>query len=191
LAGPNGAGKSTAALPLLKETLGVSKFVNADLIAEGLSGFEPERAALAAGRVMLDRLKDLAAARATFAFETTLAGRSYAPWLRDLKEAGYSFHLVFLFLPTPEFALARVSDRVRRGGHAVPEETVRRRFHAGLKNFIALYLPLAETWRLYDNSRKPPPRLLAVGREGHTLRIEDHASWERLQKTYGGDTNVE
>src|SRR5215208_1499941 len=105
LAGPNGAGKSTAGPALLKETLGVGEFVNADVIASGLSAFSPESVAITAGKIMLARLKELAAHRVDFAFETTLAGRSYAPWLASLIEAGYRFHLVFLYLPNPEFAI--------------------------------------------------------------------------------------
>lgn len=135
LAGPNGAGKSTTGPPLLKETLGVTQFVNADLIAEGLAAFDPAGAALTAGKVMLSRIKELANGRTTFAFETTLAGKSYARWLVELIKKGYLFHIVFLMLPSPEFALERVRDRVRRGGHAVPEQTVRRRFHTGLTDF--------------------------------------------------------
>src|SRR5579883_3459786 len=113
LAGPNGAGKSTAAARVLR-ALGVGEFVNADVIAQGLSGFAPERVAMAAGRIMMQRLKELAAARASFAFETTLASRAFAPWLTDLKAGGYQMHLVFLWLPGAEVAMDRVAERVRR-----------------------------------------------------------------------------
>ena len=189
LAGPNGAGKSTTGPPLLKEALGVTLFVNADLIAEGLSGFAPERAALSAGKVMLRRLEDLAASRATFAFETTLSGRRYATWLRRLNAEGYIFHLIFLWLPTPEFALERVKARVQRGGHAVPKEAVRRRFHAGLKNFFALYRPLARTWRIYDNSGDSP-RLIASGGGRSPALVRDAAIWTQLERVYGGEPDV-
>ncbi len=186
LAGPNGAGKSTTGPPLLKETLGVTQFVNADLIAEGLSAFDPAGAALTAGKVMLSRIKDLADSRTTFAFETTLAGRSYARWLSELIKKGYRFHVVFLWLPSPEFALARVRDRVRRGGHPVPERTVRRRrFHAGLRNFFSLYQPMTDTWRIFDNSRKPPPNLVAAGRGKNATLIEDMTIWTQLTRLYG------
>src|SRR5580658_714836 len=127
LAGPNGVGKSTSAEKLLLGTLKVQEFVNADTIAKGLSAFAPNRVALEAGRIMLARLKELAAQKADFAFETTLATRSYAPWLRKLKAAGYEIHLLFLWLPNADTAVARVADRVRFGGHGVPEATVRRR----------------------------------------------------------------
>jgi predicted ABC-type ATPase len=118
LAGPNGAGKSTTAPALLQGALGVTEFVNADDIARGLSAFNVEGAALAAGRVMLARLRELARQRISFAFETTLASRSFAGWLADLKRNGYSVHIVFLWLPSAEFAVLRVADRVRMGGHS-------------------------------------------------------------------------
>lgn len=187
LAGPNGAGKSTVGPPLLKELLGVSSFVNADVIAQGLSAYEPERAALAAGRIMLTRLKQLARAGEDFAFETTLAGRAYAPWIAELRDRGYVYHLVFLSLPSPEFAIQRVEDRVRRGGHSIPPETVHRRYHAGLRNFFALYRPLATTWRFYDNSRPPPPRLIASGQTAQTRQILDETSWNAFETSYGDD----
>jgi predicted ABC-type ATPase len=191
LAGPNGAGKSTSGLPLLKEALGVTQFVNADVIAEGLSAFDPAGSALTAGKVMLSRLRELADNRATFAFETTLAGRSYARRLLELIEQGYSFHIVFLWLPSPDFALERVRDRVRRGGHAVPERTVRRRFHAGLKNFFSLYRPMAATWRIYDTSGPPPPRLVAAGRRQEVDLVEDQAIWTQLRQLHGDLPNAE
>lgn len=148
LGGPNGAGKSTAAPALLQGALAVNEFVNADVIARGLSAFAPESAAIAAGRVMLGRLHELAAQRVTFAFETTLASRSFAPWLRSLRVSGYEVQLVFLWLPSADFAVERVAARVRAGGHNVPAETVRRRYHAGLRNFFSLYEPVASSWRL-------------------------------------------
>jgi predicted ABC-type ATPase len=143
LAGPNGAGKSTTAPALQHGTLAVNEFVNADMIARDLSATDPESAAFAAGRVMLARLRELAVRRVSFAFETTLASRTFAPWLRELRASGYDVQLVFLWLPSADFALERVADRVRAGGHNVPEETVRRRYRAGLRNFFGLYERLA------------------------------------------------
>ena len=122
IAGPNGAGKSTTAPVLLNEMLGLREFVNADVIAQGLSAFAPENVALQAGRLMLARLRQLAEARKNFAFETTLASRSFAPWLREQRAAGYALYLLFLYLPSPEFAVRRVAERVKLGGHDVPEK---------------------------------------------------------------------
>ena len=135
IAGPNGSGKSTTAPSLLKGTLGVTEFVNADVIAEGLSAFHPEGAAFHAGRVMLERIHLLAKERVDFAFETTLASRTFAPWIKELKQTGYFFHLVFLWLSNEEFAIARVTERVRMGGHNVPEETISRRYNKGMNTF--------------------------------------------------------
>src|SRR5712692_3230128 len=136
VAGPNGAGKSTTAPRLLQEALTVSEFVNADPIAIGLSAFRPQSVAMAAGRVMLTRMKALARARSDFAFETTLASRSFVPWLSALRAAGYRVHLAFLSLPSSDLAVARVAERRRQGGHDVPELVIRRRFGAGLRNFF-------------------------------------------------------
>ena len=182
LAGPNGAGKSTAGPALLKETLGITEFVNADLIAQGLSPFAPERAAAAAGRIMIERLRDLARRRATFAFETTLAGRAHARWIEGLIEGGYLFHLIFLWLPSPEHAIARVFDRVRSGGHHVPDEIVRRRYHRGLRNFFDLYRPLATTWRMYYNSSHGLPFPIARGGTSITTRILNESVWRRVKR---------
>src|SRR5690348_3271655 len=130
LAGPNGAGKSTAAPRLLHQSLQIEEFVNADVIARGLSGFAPERAAVRAGRIMLERLDELAQARVNFAFETTLSGRAYATWLENLAMVGYSIELFYLWVATPELAIQRVSQRVRKGGHSIPDDIVRRRYLA-------------------------------------------------------------
>jgi predicted ABC-type ATPase len=182
LAGPNGAGKSTVGPVLLRETLGISTFVNADVIAQGLSAFDPEAAAFEAGRILLERLEELARRRASFAFETTLAGRAYLRRLAGLISGGYRFHIVFLWLESPDLAVARVEERVRSGGHAVPSDVVRRRYRSGIDNFLQLYRPLATSWRLYDNSAGPPPRLVAAGRGKGHLEILDEATWSRIEK---------
>ena len=181
LAGPNGAGKSTAAPALLHGTLAVNVFVNADVIARGLSAFDPESAAIAAGRIMLARLRELAEQRVSFAFETTLASRTFAPWLQDLRVSGYEVHFLFLWLPSPEFALERVADRVRAGGHDVPAATVRRRYRAGLRNFFSLYEPLATSWGLYDSSG-PEPRLVAERLDTLPPRVYDESVWAVVKR---------
>lgn len=182
LAGPNGAGKSTSAARLLREALAVEEFVNADTIALGLSAYRPEAAAVAAGRVMLERLRFLARARRDFAFETTLAGRGHARWLGDLRAAGYRAHLIFLSLPDPDLAVARVAERVRQGGHHVPEDVVRRRFAAGLTNLLSLYSGLVDSWQVYDNADLAGPRLIASRAAGMKAVIADPNAWENLKE---------
>ena len=187
LAGPNGAGKTTASTDLLQGALDVHEFVNADTIARGLSEFNPEGAAIEAGRVMLRRLHHLTDQRLDIAFETTLASRSFAPWIRELKTSGYDFHLFFISLPTPELAIDRVRSRVQRGGHSEPEDTVRRRFDAGLRNFFELYKPLATTWRFFDNER--PPGLKPIARGGTDLRevVVELEMWRRIERQWKRD----
>ena len=184
LAGPNGAGKTTAAPQVLREVLGVVEFVNADTIAQGLAAFSPDMVALEAGGIMLARLKHLGEHRRSFAFETTLASRSLAPWLAGLIQGGYEFHLIFLWLPSANLAVDRVADRVRMGGHGVPEETVRRRYRAGLRNFFKLYQTLATTWAIYDNSDAGGMRLIAAGRGAVVSQIGDEYAWRRIQQEY-------
>jgi predicted ABC-type ATPase len=176
LAGPNGAGKSTTAERLLRGPLAVGEFVNADLIAQGLSGLAPDRAAIAAGRVMMTRLRQLAAQQTSFAFETTLASRTFAPWVKKLNHMGYQFHILFLWLPSPDVAVARVAERVRLGGHNVPESTVRRRYRAGIRNFLELYQPLAQSWKVADNSGVGPLRVIAAGSATVVNVIRDMAT---------------
>jgi predicted ABC-type ATPase len=183
LAGPNGAGKTTAAPFLLRDALAVREYVNADPIAQGLSAFNPEAVAIAAGRLMLARLNELARQRMSFGFETTLASRSFAPWLRLRLEDGYSVHLVFLWLASPELAVARVARRVALGGHSVPEEVVRRRYVAGVGNFFQLYRPLVSSWRLFDNSAPSAPTLIARGMHDETRVIEPQM-WESIVRQW-------
>ena len=180
ISGPNGAGKSTSAPGALKGGLRVTEFVNADVIARGLSAFEPERVALSAGRIMLERLRELASARKNFAFETTLASRSFAPWIRDLIVSGYEFHLIYFWLPSPEMAIARVSGRVRSGGHNVPPETVRRRYYGGIRNFFELYGPLADSWRVYNNADPAGAKLVAWGGGTKQQRIARAKDWQQI-----------
>ncbi len=182
IAGPNGAGKSTTAPRLLQEALAVSEFVNADAIAVGLSAFRPETVALGAARIMLSRIKALARQRADFAFETTLASRSFAPWLEELRADGYRVHVAFLSLPNPDLAVARVAERVRGGGHDVPEAVVRRRFAAGLRAFFNLYSGFADSWQLLDNSKPEGLTEIASRRSGEPPRIVDADAWNNLME---------
>ncbi len=181
IAGPNGAGKSTAAPAFLKGALGITEFVNADTIAQGLSAFNSEKAAFHAGRVMLERLQQLADDRENFAFETTLASKTFVPWIKRLIADGYAFHLLFLWLPSPEFAIARVAERVRLGGHHVPDDTVRRRYRAGLENFFDRYMPLADAWHMFDNSCEAEPQLIATHDRTSGVFVKNRVIWKQIK----------
>ena len=130
------------------------------------------------------RLRELARQRSSFAFETTLASRTFAPWVAELLRTGYQFHLVFLWLPHADMAVARVAARVRDGGHDVPEETIRRRYLGGLSNFFSLYQPLATTWEFLDNSAEIGTIPIACGIRQSTLKVSDHAIWDRVEAEY-------
>jgi predicted ABC-type ATPase len=156
IAGPNGAGKTTFVRDFLPQEMRCREFVNADLIAAGLSPFAADQAAFEAGRIMLHRLRDLAARREDFSFETTLSGRAYAPLLRELRAAGYLIRLDFLWIPTLDITRSRVRQRVTKGGHNIPDEVQQRRFHLGIRNLAELYRPLLSHWRLYDNTGGEP-----------------------------------
>ena len=185
LGGPNGAGKSTAAPRLLRGTLAVDEFVNADTLAQGLSAFRPQDVAIEAGRLTLERLDALEHQRASFAFESTLASHGLVRRLERLRQSGYRVHVVFLWLPTVDLALARVADRVRGGGHGVPAEDVRRRFARGRRNFFTLYRTLAHRWRLYDASRLSAPTLVASGGEDRPTRVRLQNEWAASAGEYG------
>ena len=180
IAGPNGAGKTSAAPGLVRDLLGVAEYVNADLIAQGLSAFDTQSVALQAGRVMLTRLHQLAARHRHFAFETTLATRGYLPWLRTLQAEGFAIDQAFLWLPSPEIALARVAERVRLGGHDVPETVIRRRYRRGLDNFFRLYREHADRWWLYDSAATDPQRFIAAGGKQETTHLLRPDVWHNL-----------
>lgn len=156
IAGPNGAGKTTFAREFLPHEANCPDFINADLIAAGLSPFKPELAAFRAGRLMLEEIHEKVGQRKSFAFETTLSGRTYVKLLRECRASGYHIVLVFLSLPTADMAVTRVAARVTQGGHNVPERDIRRRFDAGLKNFHGVYKRIVDVWTLYDNSGNMP-----------------------------------
>ena len=162
IAGPNGAGKTVFATEFLPNEANCPTFINADLIAAGLSPFRPDLAGVRAGRLMSNMIHEYASKGESFAFETTLSGRSYVRLIPRWREQGYWIKLFFLRLPTPEIAIARVRQRVLQGGHDVPEQIVRRRFHAGLRNFESIYRDLVDEWVVYDN-RGDTPILLAEG----------------------------
>lgn len=181
IAGPNGAGKSTLAPYLLRDTFSIPAYVNADTIAEGLSAFAPENASFDAGRVMLARLRDLATERKSFAFETTLASRSYAKWLRGLQAENYRVSLIFLWLRDVELAIARVAARVKLGGHSIPEDTIRRRFGRGIKNFRELYMPIADAWHVYNAGTEPASEIARFDAASGEV-ILDQELWNQIRK---------
>jgi predicted ABC-type ATPase len=183
IAGPNGAGKTTFATQFLPDFVNCRQFLNADLIAAGLSPFAPETQNLRAGRLLLARIKELSQDRENFSFETTLSGRTYVRSLTELRGAGYRAVLFFLWLPNADLAVSRVASRVHQGGHGVPEADVRRQFTLGLKNFFNLYRPGVDAWRLYDASRLPPA-VVAHEEEGN-LTVMDTDFFGRIQRSVG------
>ena len=156
IAGPNGAGKTTFAREFLPNEAGCPQFLNADLIAAGLAPFAPESAALPAARLMLAELERHFQTGQSFAFETTLSGRTYLRHIARWRGAGYRVELIFLRLASAQEALARVAQRVKQGGHHIPEAVIRRRFAAGLDNLSRHYAPAVDAWALYDNSGEEP-----------------------------------
>ena len=156
IAGPNGAGKTTFARELLPNEADCPVFINADLIAAGLSPFAPELAAIKAGRLMLEAMEAHEALAESFSFETTLSGVTYARRIPRWQARGYHVTLIFLSLPSSDIAIERVAERVRQGGHSVPANVIRRRFAAGRRNFEAVYRNRVDDWAEYDNSGTEP-----------------------------------
>ena len=172
IAGCNGAGKTTASYTLLPEMLKCKEFVNSDEIAKGLSPFNADSIAVAveASRIMYKRMKELIAAKETFAMETTLATRTVANLIKEAQKEGYYVTLLYFWLNTPELAIARVKERVAAGGHNVPENTIRRRYKAGIRNLFDLYLPICDYWMVTDNSMSPM-EVIAKGFKGDKKEI--------------------
>ena len=180
IAGPNGSGKTTFANEFLPEYAKCPNFVNADLIAKGLSPFYPRTAAIKAGRLVLEQIRSLAEKNVDFAFETTLSGKSYVRLIEALKNKGYTINLFFLWIPNADFALGRIKDRVASGGHDVPAVDVKRRFNRGIYNFFKYYKPLSDTWLLFNNA-DAIPRLIAKEKDGKTDVI-DKEMFEKIIK---------
>lgn len=183
IAGCNGAGKTTASFTVLPEMLDCREFVNADEIAKGLSPFNPEGVAIQAGRLMIDRIIHLLKEGETFAFETTLATRSYIKLIQQAQKRGYFVTLLFFSLSSPEQAVARVAKRVSEGGHNIPLEVIHRRFHAGLQNLFQLYIPVVDYWALYDNSTVPSAKI-ACGWKDQRVNVVDETRYIDLSATY-------
>lgn len=185
IAGPNGAGKTTFATAFLPDFVQCREFLNADLIAAGLSPFAPETQNVRAGRLLLARISELAEERADFGFETTLSGRTYATLLRKMKSRGYRVVLFFLWLPSAEMAVARVANRVKQGGHRVPPEDIRRRYAAGVSHLLRLYLPISDGWWIYDASRLPPKLIASAERDRTTVKQKRLFGQIKQQATRG------
>ncbi len=179
IAGSNGSGKTTFAREFLPKYAKCNNFINADLIAQGLSPFSPQTSAIHAGRLVLKQIHDFSDRKIDFGFETTLSGKTYFSLLRVLKVKGYSIRLFFLWVPDPDLSLARIKERVSLGGHDVPKGDVLRRFDRSIRNFLKVYEPLLDSWHLFDNSASTP-RLIA--RKNGKLEIFNDALFEKIIK---------
>ena len=182
IAGPNGAGKTTFAREFLPNYAACKNFINADLIAQGVSPFSPEAVAFRAGRLMLEEIELYAKRGESFGFETTLSGRSYLSLIRRLKARGYEVHFFYLWISSVELALSRIRSRVSLGGHDVPAADVRRRFGRSIRNFLVHYRPLADSWTLYDNTTAMPG-IVASG-ERDRLQVGEARLYNDLLKRY-------
>ena len=185
ISGCNGAGKTTASYTLLPEMLDCNEFVNADEIAKGLSPFNPNEVAIKAGRLMLTRIDELLENGVDFAFETTLATRSYVNTVKKAQEKGYLVTVLYFWLNSPELAVERVRIRVKEGGHNIPEKTIRRRYDLGISNMFNLYIPVADYWMFIDNS-KTPFEILAEG-QGEKEVVKNEMIWNKLKNKYYGN----
>ena len=186
IAGSNGAGKTTFAREFLPKYARCREFLNADLVAAGLSPFDPDTAAVAAARVLLARMRELIAQGKGFGFETTLAGRTYATVLREMRARGYTLHLFYLWLPSVDLAIARVARRVEQGGHNIPETVIRRRFDIGISNLFKLYLPLFDRWYLFDNSTSHPRTVAHHSSGGAEAEVVDVEAYQRIIRRLRG-----
>lgn len=181
--GCNGSGKSTLASKILSSLSPSPEFVNADIIAAQINPNDVDAVAIAASRLMLDRLKVLAVQNVDFSFETTLAARSFAPFLRKCKQKGYKVNLIYVWLPNSDLALQRVQKRVASGGHNIPQDIIIRRYQRGLNNFVDLYSPLADYWIVYDNSQSPT-QVIAEQTINNSPIIYQPLAWKQLVHSY-------
>lgn len=180
IAGPNGAGKTTFAVKFLPEYVRCPNFVNADLIAQGLSPFSPATTAIKAGKLVLEQIHQYANKQADFAFETTLSGKLYVHLFKSFKKKGYKIHLFFLWIPSPDLAISRIRSRVAEGGHDVPVQDILRRFDRSIDNFLKLYQPLVDTWMLFNNAGPIP--ILIAKKQKIKITIIDEKLYRNLVK---------
>lgn len=181
ISGCNGAGKTTASYTVLPDMLNCREFVNADEIAKGLSPFQPEKVAIEAGRIMLNRMKDLRTLNSDFAFETTLATKFYRQFIREAQLKGYFVTLLFFWLNSPDLAIERVKSRVISGGHDIPIETIKRRYDSGIRNLSKLYLPISDYWMIIDNSITPY-QVIAEGFRDNNIEIYNQDIYNKIVK---------
>jgi predicted ABC-type ATPase len=180
IAGPNGVGKTTFADRYLPDEAKQLEFVNADLIARGLSPYDPESAAMEAGRIALKRIRELIASRTGFTWETTMSGKTAVVWLRQAREAGYILKTYFLWVRNPETTIRRIRQRVVEGGHDIREDVSRRRFFKTIQNFFTIYRPVMSSWKLFENELLGP-RLVAVEKNGR-LVVRDPVQLAQIQR---------
>jgi len=183
ITGCNGAGKTTASLTLLPEMLDCKEFVNADNIAAGISPFQPDKVAIEAGRLMLKRINDLIKVKVDFAIETTLSSRNYISKIKEFKKEGYEVILIYFWLNTPLLAIERIKQRVKRGGHFIPDDIVIRRYMRGIKNLLQYFIPLCDYWLIFDNSNENAI-MVAEGIKDLEKEIFNNEIWQEINKTY-------
>jgi predicted ABC-type ATPase len=183
IAGPNGSGKTTFAETFLPEYAKCDRFINADLIAQGLSPFSPSQVAIKSGKLVLEQIKELSSAGLDFGFETTLSGVTYLKYFKMLREKGYKIHIFFLWIPSPQLAIARVKDRVVKGGHDVPVEDIRRRFERSTGKFFKEYRLLADRWVLFNNAG-PIPKIIAKKKNAR-IDVEDKKLFAEIVQNIG------
>lgn len=181
IAGPNGAGKTTFATRFLPEYVKCPNFINADLIAQGLSPFKPRLVAIKSGKIVLQQIKEFSKRGVDFAFETTLSGKLYVNLFSELKKKDYTLHLFFLWIPNPDLAISRIKERVLEGGHNVPDSDVRRRFNRSISNFFNLYKPIVDLWMLFDNSKTKP--VLIARRKNKNQEILNQGKFAIIKET--------
>ena len=183
IAGPNGSGKTTFAKTFLPEYAKCVRFINADLIAAGLSPFSPQQVAIKSGKLVLEQIKEYLAAGVDFGFETTMSGVTYLKYFKRLKEKGYGINLFFLWIPSSQLAVARVKDRVAQGGHNVPIEDIRRRFERSIVKFFKNYRLLSDKWILFNNAGSKP-EIIAKKQNAH-IDVIDHDLFVKITKKAG------
>ncbi len=183
IAGPNGSGKTTFARTFLPEYAQCDRFINADLIAQGLSPFSPSQVAIKSGKLVLEQIKEYSRQGVDFGFETTMSGVTYLKYFKMLQELGYKIHIFFLWIPSEQLAIARVKDRVSKGGHPVPVEDIKRRFERSMERFFKSYRPLAEKWILFNNAGVKP-KIIARKHNAH-MDVIDYDLFGQITKKVG------